>query len=974
MNLDRIIQTDCLNVPAPLDPRCADPAFALANPDVCPTAPILILKPAVSMVCVLGSIQFKAFLRKNGAETDVSSDTIFSSSDPNLCMIGAVSGNATGLQSGNVTITATYQDMTAFSDLTILADPCCSAEHVAMLVLVDNSKSMGLAFGAGYSTRLAYAKAAATRFITEVNATKDTVGLTRFNAHETVVLSDLTDDTAAAAALVPTIAQTQQSTTFYDALSESAATLNAATADRRILVIISDGEDQTPSYLTNNPIALLDDFKSTGGIVICLGCRASGRGYAILGAFATGGFFLNGYPAVASAALDFLSGLKGYLCAGNCTPAGDDFVAQGKLDYSDFTNWNVVDGHVDLLGNGFFDVLPGNGLYVDMAGSTAPYKGALVSKVAYSLTSGHTYRLAATIAGNQRVDATPESLVLRAYYLNGGNPVYLLNQTIFVNDYTSPFTEYAFTFTAPGDLDVYLSIQQADQPAGGDDRIGLLLNGVQFRDTTSLVTLLDDAFEDENLQYVPPACGIGTTQIWFPYWLTICGDLPNFNCGDFIDTGGDYGYAVGYNCYGAGCLDSPPPAQLPDPSALADIEAGYTPPHTFSSTKTACVNCGEGFTNIGNTLIEEATDYAFALPLDIPVTLDAAEAVGQYRVTLGVSNTLNAPSAWIMQGSVDGSSWVDLDTQSGLTWAYITQSRTFLLDATATYQYFRLHITAVVNPSGDAYTGITFGIYAPGTAGQQVCATATAESENNQGQADTDALTAATAAAQAQLNCVPIYTATEQAQATCAYGLFPVTASATATSLNSQQDAIDAATAAAQAAADALLDCSQSTNGSKITINSPTQNGQISGANPYPAVKQVTGGPASIASVTVSLTGFAHAFPEDVQILLVSPAGTKVLLMANCGGSFSVSGVDLVFDDAAGSSLPDATIITSGTYKPTTYGPQLIFQSPAPTTPYGTVLADFVGEAADGQWALFVIDVAPLDDGQIAGGFNLTIT
>lgn len=41
------------------------------------------------------------------------------------------------------------------------------------------------------------------------------------------------------------------------------------------------------------------------------------------------------------------------------------------LNYAGFSQWNVADGTVDLLGVDFYDPYPGNGLYVDLDGSTA---------------------------------------------------------------------------------------------------------------------------------------------------------------------------------------------------------------------------------------------------------------------------------------------------------------------------------------------------------------------------------------------------------------------------------------------------------------------------------------------------------------------------------------------------------------------------------------------------------------------------
>lgn len=53
-----------------------------------------------------------------------------------------------------------------------------------------------------------------------------------------------------------------------------------------------------------------------------------------------------------------------------------------QLNYYGFANFNVSQGSVDLIGNGYFDAYPGNGLYVDLAGSTNQY-GAITTKTIY---------------------------------------------------------------------------------------------------------------------------------------------------------------------------------------------------------------------------------------------------------------------------------------------------------------------------------------------------------------------------------------------------------------------------------------------------------------------------------------------------------------------------------------------------------------------------------------------------------------
>jgi hypothetical protein len=81
----------------------------------------------------------------------------------------------------------------------------------------------------------------------------------------------------------------------------------------------------------------------------------------------------------------------------------DDFNSEnggvGQLFYFGFANWLVTDGSVDLIGNGFFDFYPGNGLYVDLDGSITYDAGKLTSKKEFTLTPG-TYELKFDLGNN----------------------------------------------------------------------------------------------------------------------------------------------------------------------------------------------------------------------------------------------------------------------------------------------------------------------------------------------------------------------------------------------------------------------------------------------------------------------------------------------------------------------------------------------------------------------------------------------
>ena len=144
-------------------------------------------------------------------------------------------------------------------------------------------------------------------------------------------------------------------------------------------------------------------------------------------------------------------------------------------------------------------------------------------------------------------------------------------------------------------------------------------------------------------------------------------------------------------------------------------------------------------------------------------------------------------------------------------------------------------------------------------------------------------------------------------------------------------------------------------------------------AAPYPSSIVLNGAFGQISSVSVTLTGLSHTWPDDVDILLVGPTGNAVVLMSDAGGSLDVNGVTLTFRDDAASSLADESQIVSGNYKSTNYEASVdSFPAPAPLG-RGNSLASFVGSNPNGVWSLYVVDDIGGDSGTIAGGWTLNL-
>lgn len=107
--------------------------------------------------------------------------------------------------------------------------------------------------------------------------------------------------------------------------------------------------------------------------------------------------------------------------------------------------------------------------------------------------------------------------------------------------------------------------------------------------------------------------------------------------------------------------------------------------------------------------------------------------------------------------------------------------------------------------------------------------------------------------------------------------------------------------------------------------------------------------PVSDVNVTLDIS---HSFLSDLEISLISPAGTTVVLTSNSCGD--LTDINAVFDHEASSFVCGGNPGISGTVKP-----------------LGS-LASFNGESALGDWTLEIKDTAPADGG-VLNAFSLEI-
>ncbi|MFM9956851.1 MAG: pyruvate-binding protein [Phycisphaerales bacterium] len=133
----------------------------------------------------------------------------------------------------------------------------------------------------------------------------------------------------------------------------------------------------------------------------------------------------------------------------------------GALNFSGFSSgWTVSQGSVDLIGKGFFDFLPGKGLYIDLDGSTK--NAGVLASPEFALDPG-TYRVNFSLAGNQKKSAAD-------------------NVTVSFGDWSQTFHILASQPLTPHSFDIPVPTKRATRltfsNAGGDN-IGALLDDVQ---------------------------------------------------------------------------------------------------------------------------------------------------------------------------------------------------------------------------------------------------------------------------------------------------------------------------------------------------------------------------------------------------------------------------------------------------------------------------------------------------------------
>jgi hypothetical protein len=146
----------------------------------------------------------------------------------------------------------------------------------------------------------------------------------------------------------------------------------------------------------------------------------------------------------------------------------------------------------------------------------------------------------------------------------------------------------------------------------------------------------------------------------------------------------------------------------------------------------------------------------------------------------------------------------------------------------------------------------------------------------------------------------------------------------------------------------------------------------------YPATINVRGEPSSLGSVEVALYSLTHYHPDDLDVLLISPSGKKIMLMSQAGGYTSVTNTTLVFHPASQGhgQIPYQDPIPSGTtkdYSPANYGDPSQLPG-APAGPYNATVDQLTGDNPNGIWKLYIYDHAHNNGGVLDDSWGLNFS
>jgi len=159
------------------------------------------------------------------------------------------------------------------------------------------------------------------------------------------------------------------------------------------------------------------------------------------------------------------------------------------------------------------------------------------------------------------------------------------------------------------------------------------------------------------------------------------------------------------------------PAHLGDLVSFA-LAGGDTHPVDIISSAASSVIDGSATNQASNAFDGDPATYwhsALDLPHWISGHSAGAEVLVSCSITIYTFSAGRSPRNFKIQGSNDGSTWVDLSTHTGVLWT-IGQTQTFTVNGTLAYTDFRIYITA----SDGGYQTMTTVLFTAASGGPAV--------------------------------------------------------------------------------------------------------------------------------------------------------------------------------------------------------------------------------------------------------------
>lgn len=479
----------------PINPSCSDPAYRAAHPTECEGFPVLRLLPEYALTEPSKTVQYTVTLLANGVEVQLEKGLAFSVSNLGVASIND-DGLATGVTPGTSTVSVTWQDLSAHAQLDVVADCAEVPQHFA--IVIDNSKSMNQAFSSSYATKLSFSKETAAAFAGTINTSRDSLSVWEFGSSATELVPFGTD-IAAAQSAINGISITAEKTDIDSMLR---SVIDSFPSDGvKVIVLFTDFE-----WTGTDPHSIANRFKEGGGFLIVIATESWGEFFQDACECASAGFLLSAYDDTEDSVIENLKGLKGFVCNEGCNDS-EIAVPYACLNYTGFIKWDVTAGRVDLVGLDVFDVRPGNGLVVDMAGTgDSGYPppgqdfglGQITSKDEFEFEDGKDYLFSLKVSGSLPL-SPPEKPGTWTIRVRVGDGV---DETITITDGGADFATHEFEWTQSGNFTGKIIIEQTNI-GSAHHNVGTIIDDVLLQNVTDDGEMLFDDFNEENPTILP---------------------------------------------------------------------------------------------------------------------------------------------------------------------------------------------------------------------------------------------------------------------------------------------------------------------------------------------------------------------------------------------------------------------------------------------------------------------------------------